>query len=238
MRDSFIKKIVLSSNPSKHNDFSAVAILNHSGDLAFCGSGGGSWTFVEDAPSDCEDVIYSDGLFYAVDKFGVVSMIDLRGLQSQVSVVSTARQFAGDIQYLVKLGHELLLVTRYLDIVNDAMDDELISLIYRTVRFEVFRMEWEGPRWEKVESLDEMALFVGENSSVAFSAADSAGISGNCIYYTDDYSENDYQGEGEEPDMGIYRLCDGSVQPLPYYSGSSRSRRRLLPPIWVTPNPC
>ncbi|KGN55474.1 F-box protein SKIP23 [Cucumis sativus] len=238
MRDSFVKKIVLSSSPSNPNDFLAVAILNHSGDLAFCRSGGGSWTFVDDAPSDCEDVIYSDGVFYAVDKYGVVSLMDLRGSRSQVSLVATERQLAGDIQYLVKLGQELLLVSRYLDIVNDGMEDELIPVMYRTVRFEVFRMEWEGPRWEKVENLNEMALFVGGNSSMAFSAADFGEISGNCIYYTDDYSDSDYQEQGEEPDMGIFRLCDESFEPLPYYSGGSHSRRRLLPPIWVTPNPC
>ncbi|XP_022975457.1 F-box protein SKIP23-like isoform X2 [Cucurbita maxima] len=238
MRDTFVKKIVLSSSPSNQNDFSAVAILNHSGDLAFCRSGGESWTFVDDAPSDCEDIVYSDGLFYAVDKHGVISVMDLRGSRSEVSLVTTGSQSAGDIQYLVKLGRELLLVSRYLDIINDAMVDELISVIYRTVRFEVFRMEWEGPRWEKVENLDEMALFVGGNSSMAFSASDFGGISGNCIYYTDDYSDNDYQGQGEEPDMGIFRLCDGSFEQLPYYSGGSHSRRRLLPPIWVTPNPC
>ncbi|XP_022132926.1 F-box protein SKIP23-like [Momordica charantia] len=237
MRDSFVKKIVLSSSPNQ-SDFSAVAILNRSGDLAVCRSGAGSWTFVDDAPSDCEDIIFHDGLFYAVDKYGLVSVIDLRDLRPRVSPVTTARQLRGDIQYLVKSGNEVLLVTRYLDIVNDAMDDDRRSVIYRTVRFEVFRMEWDGPRWEKVESLDEMAVFVGENSSIAFSAADFSGISGNCIYYTDDYSENDYDGDGEEPDMGIFRLGLESVEELPYYSGSSHSRRRLLPPIWLSPNPC
>ncbi|KAI8549374.1 hypothetical protein RHMOL_Rhmol06G0019600 [Rhododendron molle] len=227
MRDLFIKKVVLSSSPSVDLNFIVLAILNQTGDLAFCKNGYRSWLFIEDAQSYCEDAIYCNGLFYAVNKLGQIAVCDVTGEFPRVSFICTPPQIGGDLLYLVSLSSdELLLVTRYLD---------LEILDYGTREFRVYRLDLSGPKWERVTSLGDQMLFLGENSSVALSASDFPGCKGNCIYYTDDYSELNYDGMAGNHDLGVYNLEDGSIDPLPCCYSLPRMR---WPPIWVTPNPC
>lgn len=227
MRDLFIKKVVLSSSPYKDRNFIALAILNQTGDLAFCKSGYQSWLFIEAAQSYCEDVIYCNGLFYAVNKLGEIVVCDVGGEFPRVSFIHTPPQIGGDLKYLVSLSDgTLLLVTRYLDL-------EIFE--YGTREFRVYRLDLSVPRWERLTTIGDQMLFLGENSSVALSAYDFPGCKGNCLYYTDDYSELNYDGTNGNHDLGVYDLEDGSIDPLP--CGYSLSRMRW-PPIWVSPNPC
>lgn len=134
------------------------------------------------------------------------------------------------MQYLVSSGDDLLLVSRYLDIDYDNNSVEL----YRTVGFDVFRMVWGGPRWEKVEELGDGMLFIGQNSSLSLSASDFPGCIGNCIYFTDDYSDLNYESAFGECDSGIFRLCDGTIE----CKWNSHFTEHWPTPIWVSPNPC
>lgn len=237
MRDSFIKKLILSKSPSDESDYVAVAILNQTGDLAYCRKGEDCWRFIEDAQSYCEDVIYYRGLFYAVNKFGAIAVCDVRGTTPKVSYIDTPRQIGGDMQYLVNYSDEVLLVTRYLELEFD-VDHYQLDIIYNTTEFQVFRLNLNDPKWEIVTSLNDKVLFVGENSSLALRASDFPGCKGNRIYYTDDYSEWNYDGVNGDHDLGVYNIEDGSIEALPCYPRNSYSGRRWPPPIWVTPNPC
>lgn len=240
MRDSFIKKIVLSSSPvDKDYNFFAVAILNQAVDLAYCRNGDQCWTLIEGMQSYSEDVIYRKGSFYAVDKAGLITVCDVAGDKDKprVSIIQTPPQFGGDMQYLVGSEDELLLVTRYLDLEFD-FEPHQPQLVYRTTRFEVFKLNWCGPQWERMRSLGDTALFIGQNSSLALSASDFPGCLADCIYYTDDYSESNYDDVYGEHDLGIFKLEDGSIEPLPCYPRYSHYRLRWPPALWVTPNPC
>lgn len=231
MRDSFFKKLVLSSSPSRANGFTALAILNQTGDLAFCRNGDESWTFIDGARSYSEDVVYLEGLFFAVNKYGGVAVCDVRGVSPSVSFMETPRQMGADMQYLVNSGDDLLLVSRYLDL--DNVDDES-NVVYRTVGFDVFKMDWSGPRWEKVKDLGDRMLFIGLNSSSSLSASDFPECFGNSIYFTDDYSEFNFERAVGEHDSGIFRLCDETIQGR----WNSHCHVHWPPPLWVTPNPC
>ncbi|KAH7527281.1 hypothetical protein ACOSP7_011226 [Xanthoceras sorbifolium] len=238
MRDSFIKKIVLSSSPGKGSDFIAVAILNQTGDLAYCRNGDQGWSIIEGTKSYCEDVIYNKGLFYAVDKGGAVAVCDVgAGDSATVSIIRTPPQLGGDMQYLVSSGDELLLVTRFLGL-EFGFEPDHPQLIYRTIRFEVFRLNWSGPQWERVRSLGDKVLFIGENSSLSLSASDFPGCGRDSIYYTDDYSEGNFDDVLGQHDSGIFSLCSGSIEPLPCYPRNLHYRLRWPPPLWVSPNPC
>ncbi|XP_057470225.1 F-box protein SKIP23-like [Actinidia eriantha] len=234
MRDFFIKKVILSSSPSSDDNYIAFAILNQTGDLAFCKNGDQSWKFIEDAKSYCEDVIYCNGLFYAVNKLGEITVCDVHGPSPRVSLICTPPQIGGDMQYVVSSSVELLLITRYLDF---EFVDYQFDNVYKTMEFRVYRLDLNGPKWERVMSLGDKMLFLGENSSLALSATDFPGCKGNCIYYTDDYSESNYDGIPGDNDLGVYDLEDGSIEPLPCYPRNSISQLRWPPPIWVTPNP-
>ncbi|CAK7346085.1 unnamed protein product [Dovyalis caffra] len=235
MRDGFIKKLVMSSSPleKKGDFFVAMAILCSTGDLAYCRNGDERWNIIENVHSFSEDVIYFNGLFYAVNKAGQIAVCDVSGDSPKVSIIETPQQSGGDMQYLVSSGDELLLVTRYLD-----LDVEFDDFIYTTMRFEVFKLDLNGPRWERVRSLGDLMLFIGENSSLALPASGFSGCMGDCIYYTDDYSATNYDFHVGEHDMGIFRIWDGSIEPLPCYPRNSYSRLQRPPPLWISPNPC
>ncbi|KAK6939277.1 Domain unknown function DUF295 [Dillenia turbinata] len=218
MRDTFIKKVIVSSNPSEDSDFIALAILNHTEDLAFCRKGDKCWKFIDDAQSYSEDVIYNnfDKLFYAVNKYGSVAVCDVNGESPKVSIIEAPeQQFRGDMQYLASWDNgdgEFLLISRYLEI---QFDVELVEFdgIYRTVKFEVFKLDLRGSRrWEKVRSLGDRMVFIGENSSLCLAASDFLGCKGNCIYFTDDFSEINYDGVVGEHDLGVFSLDDGDTE--------------------------
>ncbi|XP_065848089.1 F-box protein SKIP23-like [Euphorbia lathyris] len=239
MRDSFIKKLVLSSSPLRDSNFMAVAILNPTGDLAYCKNGDQYWSIIESTRSFCEDVIYMNGSFFAVNKVGQIAVCDVSCDIAKVSFIETPKQIGGDMQYLVNSGDDLLLVTKYLD---DYFESELPdlhpNLIYRTTRFEVFRLDCEEIQWVRVRSLGDKTLFIGENASLALSSMDFPGCVGNCIYFTDDYSVANYNGHFGEYDLGIFKLWDESFEPFPCYLQASHSRLQWPPPLWVSPNPC
>ncbi|TQE07523.1 hypothetical protein C1H46_006843 [Malus baccata] len=245
MRDSFLKKVVLSSSPleARGFTFTAVAIVNQTGDLAFCRDGDQTWTFIDGAQSYSEDVVSVNGLFYAVDKKGTVAECDVNGPSPpRVRLIRTPRLEDADMRYLVSSGDDLLLVSRYLEIdygYGFLVDNANVN--YRTAKFDVFRMNWLGERWDKVENLGDRMVFIGENSSFSLSASDFPGSLGNCVYFTDDYSESNNESGVWGYDSGIFKLWDGTIQELPPYPRNSNYEVHWPAgslPLWVTPNPC
>ncbi|KAI3783296.1 hypothetical protein L1987_42373 [Smallanthus sonchifolius] len=236
MRDSFIKKVIFSSSPSNENvDYYALAVLNQTGDLAYCKKGDQSWKFIDDANSYCEDVVYYKDCFYAVSKHGTIAKCDVSGRSPSVSFIETQRQVGGDMQYLVSLKDELLLVTRYTELEFN-MDHNKLDIVYKTSEFQVYKLVLNGLKWEGVSELDGHTLFLGENSSMAFCASDFPGCKRDCIYFTDDYSEWNYDGANGNHDLGVYDLGNGSLEALTCYPKESYNVRRWPPPIWFSPS--
>jgi hypothetical protein len=233
MCNSFIRKIVLSSSPSQNDEFIAFAIVasNDTNNLAFCKKGYDSWILLsEEIYHFWEDVVYHNGLFYAVSKGGTIAVCDIEVPRVSIIHTTASVEFNGDIFYTVFSGEEMLLVTRILEQdFSDAGD----MFVYRTVGFEVFKMDWNVMTWNKIETLGDKALFVGGNSSVCFSANDFVGCCADCIYFTDDYSESNHDDVRGKHDFGIFRLRDWTVDPLlPSYS-----RLGCPLPVWISPNP-
>ncbi|EYU17546.1 hypothetical protein ABFS82_03G076700 [Erythranthe guttata] len=230
MRDSFIKKVILSHNPNTEPDFSAFAILSRHENLAYCKNGHDSWQIVNEARSYSEDAIYFRGAFYAVDKFGSIAICDVvSGDSPIVKFINTGQQISGDMQYLVDAMGDLLLVSRYLDF---EIDMERYFEVCKTVKFRVFKFDWNSQKWEGIDSLDDKVLFLGGNSSFSVVASDYKGCKGNRIYFTDDYSGANYDSIAGDYDVGVYNLADGSIESFPCYPRNSHW------PIWITPSLC
>lgn len=244
MCNSFIRKVVLSASPTRNEEFAAFAIVGQS-NLAFCRNGYDSWIFVNDGEEELycwEDVVDYKGLFYAVSKGGTVAVCDFNEGCSppRVSVIHATAPFGfgGDIHYAVFCAGDVMLVTRVLE--QDFSDDagEESNFVYKTVGFEVFKMNWGLLTWQRVESLNDRVLFVGGNSSLSFCASEFSGCSPDCVYFTDDYSESNDEDACGKHDLGIFRFRDKSVEPLPCFPPSSGSWLGWPLPIWVSPNPC
>ncbi|KAI5650296.1 hypothetical protein M9H77_36301 [Catharanthus roseus] len=144
-------------------------------------------------------------------------------------------------------GRSLLLVMRWFELVPEG--EYLLNLLpwslntfhfYRTKTFYVYKLDVDYERWVLVESLGNVALFIGEDESVSFNIAEDGVGEGerlkkNSIYFSDDiwekwaceYDECYYNGAGH--DFGIFHLEDGSIKEIYPFVTSWRSPPSYLP---------
>jgi hypothetical protein len=250
MRDIFIRKIVISSDPLNDN-FVAMAILRYNDELAYYKNGDLSWTFFPDV-GYIEDIVYYKEQFYALKEGGVIAVCNVNCELPSVSVNFRPPRppIYCLVNRLVNSGDdELLMVARHC---NTEVE---MGHGFGTLRFDVFRMNWSGPSWDRVENLGDRLLFIGGNSSVSLSGSDFQGCLRNpcylspcgdygqclknCIYFTDDiYCFNcnpdafAYGVFGKKGDRGIFKLWDETFVSLPY-----RELERGSWELWFTPSP-
>ncbi|XP_042507139.1 F-box protein At2g26160-like [Macadamia integrifolia] len=153
--------------------------------------------------------------------------------------------------YLVESSGELLIIYRFLDsgfpVGEDDEDDDEDAVVdsddnwreparlpYRTINFEVFKLDFAGGKWVEVENLGDRAVFVGYNDSFSVSASEFPGCKGNCIYFTDDYFEGYYRQKHGACDMGIFDLGDRTVEPLVC---GNETQSFMPPSVWFSMNP-
>uniref|UniRef100_A0A2N9F2Y1 KIB1-4 beta-propeller domain-containing protein n=1 Tax=Fagus sylvatica TaxID=28930 RepID=A0A2N9F2Y1_FAGSY len=104
--------------------------------------------------------------------------------------------------------------------------------VHKTTTFKIFKLDISGRNWYRVKSLGDDVMFLGLNSSMAFSSRDFPVYKGNSIYFTDVNYNFDLEGTRIGFDEGIFSLDDGKIEPLPTNYGD------VWPtPIWVMPNP-
>ncbi|CAK9153411.1 unnamed protein product [Ilex paraguariensis] len=85
----------------------------------------------------------------------------------------------------------------------------------KTADFKVFRLSYSDgmtkPLWLEIKSLDEQALFLGDNDSLVVLASNFSGCSPNCIHYSDHYFEiGNYVPHCPDDDTGVFNLTVGS----------------------------
>ncbi|KAF5177001.1 Ubiquitin-protein ligase protein [Thalictrum thalictroides] len=240
VRNGFIKKIVLSTPPKSQSNNShidldgvvAMVIFGSQRQLAIARPGDKSWVPVQTqipAVAAVDNVIFFNNRFYSVNCRGKVAFYDIDCNPPQATLVLGDFKDACSVEkyYLVEWLGELLLVAKYCDILDD-------EPYYDTVKFEVYKLDFDNLAWEEVKSLGQHSLFLGFNTSRSLLASDSTStFRRNCIYFTDDNSMH-YIGVGVEGghDMGVFDLEDGTI--TPHYTGKSTSFHS--PPLWIIPN--
>ncbi|EEF52799.1 conserved hypothetical protein [Ricinus communis] len=250
IRDTFIVKAILSSDPSLDTNFMAVVIYGVNENLAFCRSGDAAWTVIDETtspPRRYKDALFRAGKLFAVDQTGGISILTEENTMIRFADPPLVSSRTGYKQwYLASYSEEeLLIVCRYRKVVPDYE--------YKTERFEIYKLDDGG--WKKKESLGDKMLFLGGNGSLSISALDYSKCKGNCIYFTDDYIRlcKDYVWEGH--DYGIYDIEDGNIRSLglpsypikhPSFTGIFYFEHSLFrntsffilpPPVWVTISP-
>ncbi|PIA61570.1 hypothetical protein AQUCO_00300827v1 [Aquilegia coerulea] len=230
-------KVVLSANPTLNpNNYVVIAIFGSYSKMAFYKPGDDAWTSLDIKPSSKnqawiqarelsdrpaslqQDVIYYKNKFYAVDFFGALWVYGLSVPHPRLynMVPSHDNQFY-HLKYIVQSCGHLLLVGR-----NCPMLD-----------VETKKLDWYDLKWVETKNLCGQMLFLGDNESLSLSASDYPGCKQNHIYFTDNYLDRYYSGECPgPPDMGVYNLEDGTVEP--HYQ-VTQFKRFLPAPVWIEP---
>ncbi|KAF5195181.1 hypothetical protein FRX31_015230 [Thalictrum thalictroides] len=245
-RDNLLRKVIISSTSSLSNsnnkDCIIMAIHHYLKKLAIARPGDTSWTTVDTPYHFFEDVIFYKEQFYGVNHYGMVMVCDISDLHNPKATVvmeNWLNQNFYQIKYLVEWMGELLLVIKFVlkffcwDNRQECIEQK--RTLYKTEKFEVYKLDFTIKKWEEVTSLGDYCLFLGSNSSVSVSAINYFGsLKKNCIYFTDDHTFG-YRATKTPGghDMGVFDLKDKSIQP--YYKGVSTCY--YSPPIWIIPNP-
>jgi hypothetical protein len=237
----YMEKVVFMCLGSEtETDVFALLTIHVSGKLALFMSEDKRWSIINDMPSPYDDVVLFKDEFYAVDSNGRTVLVEL---SSNLSLVAEP-VFGGDKKFLVESDGQLLLVDMYLSVdFGDDVDvfedvDEVFDKFIRerTVRFKVFKLNWEGKRWVEVTSLGDRVLFLGDDCTFSALASDLSGCKGNCIFFRDNNfymtgEEGDVNGVFRGRDIGVCDLDNGSIKPLVDYP--EYSKLFWPPPDWV-----
>ncbi|KAK7837211.1 f-box protein skip23 [Quercus suber] len=223
-----IRKVVVSDS-KKDQDFAVMAV--HTGaKLGVWKMGDKKWTNIDDGRERAlyDDAVYYKGKFYAVDITGLAISVD--SSMKIKKVVHPLPRFGfghgGQFKYLVKSPDELFLVDKYYDVEREMFEDERLDFDSESSDFPlylmVYKLNEEECEWVKVESLGDLALFVGDDCSFCVSVNDYVGCKANCVYFTEDSfskgGRDDYPGY----DTGLFDLEDGTASPLSAFPGYSK----------------
>lgn len=261
---SFIVKAVLLSDPSRDKNYGAVVIYNHgpvSTGLAFYKNGDCKWNVVSDiASQSCHDIMYHNNLVYVLTYNFTVQVWDFHGSwpvkereiktsapRKTVEAWASMRDLYSCQIYLVESSGDLLLAWRFRgNFVNEEgeavyeadtlTDEDTHPLVcpYRTLKFHVYKLDFNEKKWVEVEDLNGRVLFLGGSPSMSVSVKDFPGCERNSIYFTDDnWAEMDLDYLYGGHDFGMFSLQDKIVKP--FYA--CNSRKIVPPPVWIVPNP-
>ncbi|CAI9771163.1 unnamed protein product [Fraxinus pennsylvanica] len=258
LRKLLIVKAVLSTSRPCNTNCTVIIMYDvlRTSRLAFCRPGQSGWTGFGGEIESYYDILCNANTLYTLGAGPSVEVWELDEFAPRRKMVIQARCppnwteahqiYPSDLYsskcYLVFSSGEMFLVARYIgefvrydgevvyegDTLTDYASNTLICP-YKTVQFHVYKLDFD----QKVESLNGCALFVGGNHSISVVAKDHPGCTSDAIYFTDDYLERmdeDYSYGGH--DMGIFKLGDGSIEPLL----DCDQERIEPPPFWIVPN--
>ncbi|KAF3654357.1 putative transcription factor bHLH47-like [Capsicum annuum] len=238
---TFIRKAVLSANPSHTSDYVVMAIERNMKFISFWRPGDLRWTRViwEGTQHNLfADLVYFNGKIYTVSHSGEVLVCDVDdfvGLGGHViaQIPFEPQEFVEQLCWVnirpIEDDCEIFPLTLRPDERELLGDGEFT---YGTTDFRVFQVDLAAGKVTETNELRDMAFFLGANASLSVQASQFPGIKPNHIYFTDDCFESyTCYEEGGGLDMGVFNVADGSIQP--HYDGVSLSW--FCPPIWVTP---
>ncbi|GMN44535.1 hypothetical protein TIFTF001_013725 [Ficus carica] len=201
-----------------------------------------TWTGIEHVGWPIDEVLYCYDQFYALNCQG--DLVSFRiGEQYIRDVKVVARKPAITIvgkSYLVKsCGETFLNVIRFMEWsfvsdMNDNISEEDDMVLERaTPEVVVYELDFEKGEWIEIESIGDLALFLGDNSSLCVAASDFPGCKPNCIYFTHD-EDSLRSGHLRPSDFGIFHL---DSQMMEYNLGIDETNLEGMfrLPIWIVP---
>lgn len=177
----FVHKTMISEDPILNADNCIVVVIYVERlQLAFIRPGKDTtWKYVDERWGENEEVVHVKDSFYAINN------------RSQLLSFKIARDSSSDVtlaakeiprksvhrSYIVDSNEGLLMVKRFLDWEVDKCV---------TQKFKIFELNYTKCEWVEKKTLGDIALFVGDNSSVSISASKFSKCQPNCIYFNQD----------------------------------------------------
>ncbi|XP_021769484.1 putative F-box/kelch-repeat protein At4g12810 [Chenopodium quinoa] len=133
-------------------------------------------------------------------------------------------------QYLLDAFGDLLMVSRH-KIDYEGVEDNSVN--YDTLHFKVYRFKFDTNTWVQVNDLGDVALFVGNNTSIPIRASHINNCKRNCIYFTDDEFQfwNSLTLFGGH-DMGLFNMTNNEFETV--YGGDD-IHSSFCPSLWFMP---
>ncbi|XP_021280357.1 F-box/kelch-repeat protein At1g57790-like [Herrania umbratica] len=235
LRLYFIKKVFLSSSPTSP-DCIAMAICgvsNRDETLVFAKPGDQVWTQICFIFS-MDDITCFNGNFFVVLITGEVLICeDLNGPSPKLVEFAAppSTVHLGHKKYIVDLGGDLCMITRGVGRYDIRYDSGRVERTDLTEEFEIFKLDMHTKNWEKILSLGEHSLFLGNCCTFSVLAANYPRCRANCIYFTDDNFY--YYPQARVSDIGIYN-CD-NTKDINYINDYEvlDLRSTFSPPLWI-----
>ncbi|PRQ23139.1 hypothetical protein RchiOBHm_Chr6g0258051 [Rosa chinensis] len=239
----YVHKATLSADPaSDANDCIVVVIYEERLRLAFIRLGKDkTWTYIDERVGTSVSSIVINGcrgieeVARVEDKFyGVNYGSELYSFKVTPQSSSDVKLAACGVEqkvfvkrYLVEAKERvILMVQRYIK-----FDYEVGKRVTR--KFRIFELNLDECEWIEKQSLGDVALFVGDNSSVSVLASNFPTCQPNCIYFNHDRSRAGC--EFPPHDFGVYNVVSQSfLDPYPTHVKTMVETTDRLP-IWIMP---
>ncbi|XP_055835292.1 F-box/kelch-repeat protein At3g18720-like [Solanum dulcamara] len=181
---TFVQKAILSANPSHTSDYILMIIEGHYQFLSFWRPGDLLWTRIRKPVyfPHTSDVVYFNGLFYAVSYSGCVQVCDIIGSEptKSLTVAQLPPWIDGMYYILESLGSLFVVSQNGVDIryVKDDRertptdeDEEKKMHMYKTRNFLVFQIDLAACKTTPTRDLGDQAFFLGANASLSVQAS-------------------------------------------------------------------
>ncbi|ONI30045.1 hypothetical protein PRUPE_1G228100 [Prunus persica] len=229
-RGSSIHKVVLSSDPSRNNNF--VVVHGRGGDNA------AAWTDLGGYPwyGNSDIVFHNNGHLFAlwidhsikVWDFGdtcndnIPTKIMNFQPSMDLNVIGGGSMTKDERWFVDSMGH-LLLVGR------ESSENDSRS---GAVEFYIYKLNIAAKTWEKVECLPDCALFLGRNQpAMSLSTQELPRLKENSIYEWKLQKDCDYNFDIH---VEVYNLETKLVKP--YYTTRVPKSASCSPPVWIVPS--
>ncbi|KAI4325790.1 hypothetical protein MLD38_031157 [Melastoma candidum] len=153
-----------------------------------------------------DDLSIRDRQVYAVDRFGTVHWIDSchRAVQFSPPLCGV-----GQKKHLLEYLGDLYVVDRYEQDYNCQESQHPRLCCYRTIDFKLYRLDQEWGKWDEINELRGMVMFIGESSSFCISMDGFSRCGENRIYFTEKGRCGLFEGK-----VYVFDLVDRSVKRL------------------------
>ncbi|KAM5566276.1 F-box protein [Rosa sericea] len=189
-----------------------------------------TWTFIDKKWTIIQEVLYFGDRFYALDHWSNLLSFEVSA-ESNSNVrklVHYSSKSQPCMKYLVVLNDkELLMVIRYYDYGAE---------LRVTVGFKIFEFNFHKCDWSERDTLGNVALFLGDNSSVSTPVSNFPECQSNCIYFIHDMDRDGYYYPvPSHSDFGVYDVKTKKILPPFSMHATTLVKDTKWPPIWVVP---